>query len=442
MTRRVVSLVCAVVGTIVVSCAYSRCGGDEVMGTDAAIDAPRDVRRDQVVPDTSSELDASLDSPLSDWPGWKRVGLSNGQCPLDVALDPPSAVPAIKWIPCSDGRANCEEIDGTLFSPETIKFPNGWFSPDGRAFVLATFGKGELTSELDVFDVKTLAPLAAWRVDHTNAPQLYCGVHPSFSETKMGAYYAVSYDGGPILPSVDFNTPAGLMASPNLLPLPIKTTGSSEFQLSDTAFGMDLGLGIVRGVSGTNSIVTTQWPYQLVPPFSVVGSDIYAVNQHGTGDGWYREALIQGGGVVSIFREVSQRHVTAMSTDGKDWYWAESWGSGNPNADPQPNVQIFTSPYSNNPTTVETGKKTIATFPPGLPFESLASPGHYIVQGVANQTDIFRASDGHRTSVINKGTGWCWRPLYATDTEFWCIERLGQNGPNGVKVTKIHLSAW
>ena len=437
----------ASVFAVVAGCAH--CGGDDTAATDASVSdaGRRDVRRDQ-------EADAALpeaepfDAPTSDWPGWKRIpDLAGFDCALDVAVDPSTVVPTIKWIPCTDGRANCEEIEGTAFSPEIIKFPNGWFSRDGRAFLLSHFVKRGSTADIiqmDVFDTKTLAPLAAWRYRADSGT--YCGVHPEFTQTKMGALYSTSVDAGPIVSYLDYDTPAGLMATPSLSLLPL-LDDSSDFRISDQAFafGTNLSTSIFRGVTATKTELRTNWPYQLIQP-QVVGNDVYANIQHGMGDGWYGEARIESDAGVSIIRAVPQRHVTAMTTDGNDWYWAESYGSSNPDDDPQPKVEIYTGAYTNNPVTLDNAKKKIVTMPPGsfIPGtgNAVASPGHYIFQSIAGQTEIARASDGHHTSVVNQGTAFCWISLYASDTEFWCIERLGKNGPDGVKVTKIHLLSW
>lgn len=441
--RRLITLATGAAAVLTVTC--SRCDPGSVPSTpNIRTDAGG---RDQRSPDVSlpGEDANGTDASASDWPGWNRVDLHGLGCPIDVASDAKAAVPVINWIPCTDGRANCEEIDGTAFSTETIKFPNGWFSLDARAFVLVHFVKGNLIAEFDVFDTKTLAPLAAWRVDYTNAAGVYCDLHPDFTESRMGVLYSSSLDGGPIVRDIDINTPTGLMIAPSLSTLQVTGDGTASFKISDTVFGFDMGLtnSYVRGKTGSSTTVRTKWPYQLTAPTIVVRDDVYAVNQHGTGDGWYREARVDGDGAVMVFREASQRHVTAMATDGSDWYWSESYGTGNPNDVIQPNVEIFTAQYTNNPTTLEATKKKIATLPPGgPPFESVASPGHYIVQAISGQSDILRASDGHRISVVNQGTGWCATPLYATDGEFWCIESLGENGPNGVKVTRLHLGPW
>jgi hypothetical protein len=210
----------------------------EVVVVDAAIDANR--RADAGLDGPSSEgSDAIADSDgsgsiLSDWPGWKRVAdLQNIGCPLDVAADPSTVVPAIKWIPCQDGRPSCQEIDSSAFSSSIIKFPDGQFSRDGRAFLLSHWIKFQTLIQIDVFDAKNLSPLAAWRIDWTNAPQVYCNVQPAFSDTQMGVLYFTALngaDGGPIHRSIDIDTPTGLMANPRLAgletrpaPLPYQT---------------------------------------------------------------------------------------------------------------------------------------------------------------------------------------------------------------------------
>lgn len=426
--------------TAYVGVACSRCDGNVGDGAvDASADAQQDSRAvaDREMADTSSLT--------SDWPGWSRVkDLRGFDCPLDVATDPSKVVPSIKWIPCTDGRANCEEIDGVPFSPEIIKFPNGWFSADGRAFLISHWVKGDVVAQTDVFDTKSLTPLAAWRIDFANAPRVYCDVHVEFSETRVGALYSTSLDGGDIGRSFDVDSPQGLMASPSLTPLSVAGDGSPAFKLSDGTFAFNLGFAaaLVRGATKSAATVRTKWLYELVPPLVVVGNDVFASNQHGTGDGWYREARVDSDASVSIFREGNQRHITAMVSDGTDWYWAESFGSGNPNNTVQPSVEIYTSPYTTSPATLDAAKKKLATLAPGMPSEAITSPNHYIVQIIHGQTELFRASDGHHTSVVNQGVGWCWTPLYANDQEFWCIERNGENGANGVRVTKRHLSTW
>ena len=326
LSRVVCPVSIAATGAAIAAC--SHCGSDDSGGPDASIDA-REARAvsDRAAPEADVPEADPPDAPDSDWPGWRRIpALQVFNCPLDVAIDPAAVVPAIKWIPCTDGRPNCEEMDGTLFSPEVIKFPNGWFSADGRAFMLAHFIQSNIIAQYSIYDAKTLAPLAAWRGRHGPSP--FCDAHVAFTETKMGVLYATSLDGGPLSQLIDVNTPMGLMTKPALLALSAAGDTSSGFAVSDTTFAFDMNLSesIVRGLTGTSTLVRTNWPYQLNTPI-VVGDDVYAVNQHGTGDGWYREARIVADASVSILREAPQRHVTGMVTDGNDCYWAKSYGS-------------------------------------------------------------------------------------------------------------------
>ena len=163
---------------------------DDSGAPDASVDA-REARSvsDHAAPDADVPEADLADASDSDWPGWRRIpDLQVFNCPLDVAIDPAAVVPAIKWNPCTDGRPNCEEIDGTPFSPEVIKFPNGWFSRDGRAFMLAHFIRSNIISQYSIYDAKTLTPLAAWKGKHGPSP--FCDAHTEFTETKMGVLYA------------------------------------------------------------------------------------------------------------------------------------------------------------------------------------------------------------------------------------------------------------
>jgi hypothetical protein len=188
----------------------------------------------------------------------------------------------------------------------------------------------------------------------------------------------------------------------------------------------------------------TKWSYQLAAPTTVVGDDVYEQNQQGTGDGWYRQARIASDGSVSILRETAQHQVTAMATDGSDWYWVESYGVSDPTEITiQPQRIVYTAPYTNSAATLDSTKKQLAVLTPGeAPFAAMAISGHYIVRTEPGRTELYRASDGHHTSIPDVGAGWCWEPLFASDSEFWCIERNGQNGANGVRVTKLTVAPW
>lgn len=423
--------------------ACSRCGDNSDIAVDGSTDAAFERRADRSA-DTLA-VDTQSDVPTSDWPGWTRVRGLGVDCPLDIAIDPIASAPPINWIACKDGRPNCLEIDSTPFSSEIIKFGNGWFSRDGKAFLLAHWISSDVVAEFDVYETATLKPVVAWRSDYTNAPQLYCGVSSAFGDTIMGALYAHSFDGGDIQQAVAFAKPSQFIDAA-LTPLPsLSGDVTAHFSLSDTTFAIDMNLSHTVARSPTNNlqIARTKWPFQIdLDTPTVVHDDVYASSEHGGGDGWHREAKLESDAAVTIFREVPQRHITAMVTDGSYWFWAESYGTGNPNDNPQPNVDIYTAPYTSSSATLDATKNKLASIGPGLPRGVIAAPGHFILQNVPGQLEVFRTSDGHRTTVADQGSTGCWLPLYASDTEFWCIEKVAPNGPNGVRVTKRSLPSW
>ena len=49
----------------------------------------------------------------SDWPGWQRETAFDPACSTDTPIDPAKAMPTLSWMPCSTGRANCDEFDLT-----------------------------------------------------------------------------------------------------------------------------------------------------------------------------------------------------------------------------------------------------------------------------------------------------------------------------------------
>ncbi len=417
---------------------------------------PGDAAADQVVklPDAAHPSDASSDldvapsdgGAISDWPGWRRLQEVDPNCFLDVPIDVKAQMPTLQWVPCATGQKGCQQIDTSSWNAPTSIFANGRISRDGQyLFFIREFDAQGADFAKYIYHLPDLQPLAAWRAKISSLD--YCDARPTFTEDQTAVLYRFPVRSTkPAFHKVQLGQSAALVESPNptlLLPSFPGTEMYESFEASDTAFAFSLtSYSVVRGTWGSSNYVRTSWPQRLASVI-VAGNDVFAWNERGSGDGWHREARVDSDGSVSVFRGVASHHMLGFASDGVRWFWTEAYGGGGPTV-PQPSVDIYSAPFTNDPSILDATKKKLLTFPPGSPFyyDTLAFNGLYIFQPNPSETDIVRASDGARKIVTQGGNHWCGTPLYATTSELWCIENVSPQGPDGVALTRLALDPW
>lgn len=440
------SLVVVAVGLVA---AIVRCSQDDpVVVLDASLD--RQQRIDSHPADTSPETDPDGGwdgAARSDWPGWRRLTEVDPNCFLDVPVDVDAQVPAIKWIACTTGQVGCTQVDTSTWGAPIITFANGWTSRDGRYLFFARWFDAQGTDFAQyVYHLPDLKPVAAWRAKLSSIQ--YCDSRIAFTEDQAAVLYRYPVTSKqPAYYEVQLGSPGTLSTAPNPAPLLPSFAGTEmyeSFAASNTSFAFDVATThtLVRGSWGSSNYVRTNWAGR-VSSALVFGNDVFAWNEYGTGDGWHREVSVAVDGVVTAFRGVAQHHIVGFASDGIHWFWSEAYGGPQP-ASPQPTVDVYAAPYTNDPAILDMTKKKVVMLPPGAGYavDALAFNGLYVIQPALGETDLVRESDGARRVVMQGGNHWCEIPLYATNTELWCIEKISPQGPGGVALTRVTLDPW
>jgi hypothetical protein len=123
-------------------------------------------------------------------------------------------------------------------------------------------------------------------------------------------------------------------------------------------------------------------------------------------------------------------------------YWTECYGTSDPTSNVQPNVEVWSAPYTNDPTTLSTTATKVATLGTHCIYDlqQLAQNGMFFATS-AGTNYAYRQSDGKLLTFANGGQRVTWYPLYMSQSEYWSIEAQ-QGGPNGVALTRIQLPPW
>ncbi len=108
--RRYLAAPFALFATVLCGCAAG-CEGGSATQPDAAM--VTDVSADRVPPDAPQPADAGVDVPPAhvDDGGWARPGWLPAFTNVRFATDPERMVERPVWVPCSDGRVGCRELE-------------------------------------------------------------------------------------------------------------------------------------------------------------------------------------------------------------------------------------------------------------------------------------------------------------------------------------------
>lgn len=390
--------------------------------------------------------------PASDWPGWNRVQTVSPCCPMDTPADLVASSPKWNWKPCVTGRPNCQEMvqdwrtDGiqSYFTYVQMSADN---NGTPQLFSLGTRVTEKLY-QLTIFDFASKAPIAAWRKDGS-----LCSLDSYLFGQQAGVYSF--QDALPFL--VGYGKPADLMANLTLVPLPDGIhkgqAGIEVFGISDTTMVFDIQAGgrVVRTTLPPGSapyVISTLPPgTDFSQPF-VVGNDVYANSEYGTGDGWSQEYRIDPDGTSVLYRGTKGRHMCGFASDGKTMFWMELSGDANPLASTYPLIEIWAAPYARDPTVLASTAKALGTVPNNLPKgffgkggSGVARGGYYILPQ-AYGVVLARISDGLVKVVVpdNTNRSFYWAP-YVSDTELWVTESEFQPAEHsGISFERIGIT--
>lgn len=374
------------------------------------------------------------------WDGWARAPGLPDACRVSVPVDLQKEVPPLAWSACSNGKPNCVE---TLPRPPLGAPPTGFrFAAESAAggpaqYLVSNTLLGPTVAELDVFKVPSFDAVLAWRSDMMAG----CSPGATPARDKLGVLFLL-----PTHPSlVAFDVPSVFAASPpfSLVPGDVESNFRtvSDLAFSDTtvAFGMT-SPQIARFPLGSSSAVITSGAPALIQPV-VSGTSVFARSEHGT-TGWSEAYLVNSDGSTTLFRGLAGRHVTGLSTDGTTLNWIEHYGDANPNAIYQPSVELWSAPFTNDPSVLSTTAKLVAVLPDTLAVHSSWTFGNVVlVQGRPTVAWVVRLSDG-KVQEVNAGPGRIIdTPAYASETEFLGMVSVPQ-GATGIALARIQLAPW
>jgi hypothetical protein len=434
---------------LVLAAGCTQCTGG---GSDA--DAGPDARA-ETGPAYDAAAEAGDGGVISDWPNWRRLTEIDPTCPQDIPTDPLLALPTVAWIPCSDGRPKCLQVDTTTWNDGSspINFSLGFMSEGlthlillGRPVVDVT--GPDATAESDVIDVATWKIVTGLRVRLAADWSTYgvCVGDIAASKSELEILDEPLTHPGPIQIDRRPLAQAGNVA-PSFVPTdlnPWSQLGQSTVvrtSASDTTLALEFQpVSLLGRVDGTSTHVTVTSKIALTFPL-VVGSDVYAVDQTGT-DGWARIMRVDADGSLTEYRAVPGHRVATPASDGTTMYWTECYGGSDPTSNVQPNVEMWAAPYTNDPTTLAATAQKVATLGTHCVYDQqqLAQNGMFFaISGLTNY--VWRKSDGKLLSFTNGGNRATWYPLYISQGEYWSIEAV-QGGPKGVALTRIQLGPW
>ncbi len=444
----------ATVGALLVSISIGGCAS-------CSTPAPQDSGAD------SADLDVKADNPsltlcdaswdggtIADWSGYRRLTELSACCLVDVALDASTSLPTLEWIACANGTTNCTEVKRTwpTNNPSAF-FGVGRVSHDTSGLPLLLplgFPLSGTSGMTGFYALPSVSLVAGFRADNGNT--IGGWARCPFNELAAGdsiALLARAGAGGAIVtadgpPStITTSPPFGVRAPPGAVP----GFQSSFASASRLAFDVQ--------PSGTIEL----WPYDsgtllkannttgaaLLLDF-VEGDDAYASSVYGT-SGWTQEYHVAADGSVSLFRGKNMTQVTAMASDGVSLTWCESYGNSAP-SDQQPNVEVWSAPYTNDAVLLANNAKKLAT----LPFAyscgvSVAFQGYFATTTVPfTSAIVVRLADGS-TQSISAGPGRGFGSLaLVSETELWstmnAVTDAGTIGLSGAAFARYTLGAW
>lgn len=371
--------------------ACTHCGEGGVRPTDASAGGPIDAGRRRDAADAKADVDLGEAGP-----GF-RIYTELPDCDLQVAIDPQAVASKIAWIPCPGKGSSCRQIDmngwewdETLQAPPNISYART--SPGGDYLTLAH--QVPITQfDIAVYELPQYSPIQVWRTATGK-----CSVLPIFGR-KMGALVQTH----PTIATVASGDILSVLANPAFAPLAPAVPALEDIafeSMSDTTLSFDIQPlhEVARMPVGSTNYVYTKG-LKLSEPI-VVGDDVFAHHEYGI-DGWSGLVRVNADGTTTGYRYVAQRHIYSFRADANWALWVETFGDPNYLNFDQPNAELWGAPYTNDPSTLASTAKKIATLPGVLTGvgDPAYSGGYYAIYAslsAQQRTTLYvvRVSDG------------------------------------------------
>ncbi len=419
------------------------CSNSGSVDAGVVVDTPSDSSRDREVVKDVSTPDAG--------PGWRAFSELPG-CDAIVPMDPAATMKKLAWIACPSGKPECQRFDTAgwredmlpgVINSASVSVDKKWLS-----FVRPlTTGKTHL-AEWDLYSRTNFDPINAWVWEND------CLIQPILGESRLtllGVIFTTSppkfaYANGPM--PVTASQPTFLTFQPQPKYVWVDTSASD----TKLAFGISYGVG-VDTVNAGETTFTSATGTKLFHPL-VVGSDVFAWNEYGA-TGWSRELRVNADGTSTVFREVQGRHVSHFRSDGSTWFWVESYGDANYQNFDQPMAQVWSAPYTNDPSTLAGSAKKLAQVDGASTYNGteVAFDGYFAVGPRSGPYMwIVRASDGAMKKLdigalygpgpMGVPTLGMQQPAFVSKDEVWGVLCGAQGSPNDLAFARFQLGSW
>lgn len=374
-------------------------------------------------------------------PGWSVVPTEGPACTVLVPDDVHVRIPNPKWIPCTNGRAGCQELE--RIGP-VIPRPN----PSRATVIGRATGKLQLALEWER-EVGACMRSVIVDLSNMNAPNVLgawdgTGVAPDGNGYCLGQMFPSTGDTGLIFgrpKSTSFAVGTDL----SMQKIIAKAHPEDGFHAyaSEAVFATSIATAglVFRMPFGSNQAVTVRTPAGVSALIleGVEGGDVFARSNYGT-DNWMQWYRADADGQARLMLSRPSAHVSHLRSDGAHLYWIE--GSGNPgNFWPQPKMEAWSATYSSDLDAVRASARRLADVSGTLNRveEAAAFNGFYAYTGSAPTVIAVREQDGAVQVVDvgpNRGAA---VPLYITSTEVW-VHYF--SGPTAAGIARIQLAPW
>ena len=333
----------------------------------------------------SSKGSGSDASPAADgarWKGFLKLPDLGSPCTAAVDTAPAEHYPAMAFIPCPSGEADCEQLawtgalswDPTGSGDMLVFLPGHALDDAGRLSRLSLVhlypkysGGGGLPFETVIFDVLTGKPLAAFR----NVGDVYpagsgvvggteCAIMPVVSQAVVSVLAVASQSSKALVAHAPIERAADIAGFMSLGA--DATVLDGRLSSSNQVLGMEQSDGKILAVDlASDRVVAAYGPGLRVWLHGVVGGDLLAFNDKGTGVQFFR---------LGPDGQFSPHPMTGrlLQTDGNTIaYLADS------------TLDVWRAPYSSDGANLDAGKVNVASIGTGDPVASTIGADQYAV---------------------------------------------------------------
>ncbi|MFO0665314.1 MAG: hypothetical protein U0174_15265 [Polyangiaceae bacterium] len=299
--------------------------------------------------------------------------------------------------------------------------------------VSKTYGPCQRSVIFDLADVEGPVPTEVW--DSTSiGPGGGC----------LGRLVASSGDTGLIF-KTDSTTSLSMGADLSMgkvVAVPHPQDGGNALASPSVLATNNMGGGFVyRMPFGSNQAVTVPTPQGVSPLFLglVEGNDVFARSNYGTNNWmqWYRTDPDGQARLV-----LSRPAIQGLQSDGAHLFWLEASGKPGGMFWPQPKMEVWSSPYSQDLDAVRANARMLADVS-GL-LELMENPvafnGFYAYAARNEKLVVVRETDG-ALQTVSVGPGRIgFVPVYITGTELWV--HVGKINSTEGALVRIKLAPW